>query len=241
VGAARPGDHTDRSREPVGNTAAAWEGDLVAIDPDAASGDDPRPGEDQVDLGTSKAEYQGQNNDFPPGVVPDGAPASARTASFGVAVSKPSMGVTARAAATIPAPTHCGRSTYDGHPQDTFRIKFSLRGETKDGDPYYQFHLHYQVRYPFRENVAWTWLAATRTLPDNRFDPSPYDDSRTRALRDPIHQKPYYAHFLRLKVKPGSLITFWGRWHYKAPVPVGPGAAQIGGQYYGSCIAWLNR
>lgn len=230
-----------RAYDAVGNTAAAWEGDLVAVDPDAAGSDDgPRPGEDAVDaLGTSAPEYQGQESDFSPGVVPDVARASTRAASFGVAVTEPSDEAHASVAASTAAP-RCGRNSYDGDgPQDTFRIKFGQRGETDDGDPYYQFHLHYQVRLPFRDDVAWTWLAATRTLPDGRFDPSPYDDSRTRFLRDPVHWKPYYAHFLRLKVKPGSLITYWGRWQYKAPVPV-PGGLQTGGTYWGSCVAWLN-
>jgi hypothetical protein len=43
-----------------------------------------------------------------------------------------------------------------------------------------------------------------------------------------------------VEVKPGSLIMYWGRWQHKVPVTVGPGAVQIGGHYYGSCIAWLN-
>lgn len=58
--------------------------------------------------------------------------------------------------------------------------------------------------------------------------------------RDPSKQKPYYAHFLRLKVKPGSLITYWGRWQFKVPVPVGPNARQIGGHHWGECIARLT-
>lgn len=233
-----------RAHDAVGNTGATWDGAVVAVDPDVADASDggARPGEDQIDaLGTSEADYEGQDNDFPPGVAPEAAGASAHTASFGVAVTEPSEDARATAAASVPAPVRCGRNAYDGDgPQDTFRLKFTRRGETDDGDAFYQFHIHYQVRLPFRDNVEWTWLAATRTLPDGRFDASPYDDSRTRLLRDPVHWKPYYAHFLRLKVKPGSLITYWGRWHYKTPVPVGPRTVQVGGHYYGSCIAWLN-
>jgi hypothetical protein len=222
----------------VGNSASPWDGVVVAVDPDdddAELGDDIRPGEVQVDsLGTSEGEYEGEDNDFPPGVVPEGA---AQPSSFGVRVTESRSGAQLAAAPT----PRCERETYDGDgPQDTFRIKVGRRGETTDGDPYCQFHIHYQVRIPFRDNVDWTWLAATRSFPDGVFDHSPYDDSRTRLVRDPKHWKPYYAHLRRLSVKPGSLITYWGRWHFKVPVPLPGRGSQIGGHYYGECIAWLN-
>lgn len=208
-------------------------------DPDGAGSDDGlRTGESELDaLGTRAAEYQGHESDFSPAVVPEAARAS-HAASFGVAVTEPDQ---AHASfATSSAAPRRGRNSYDGDgPQDTFRIRFVRRDESDDGDTYYQFHLHYQIRQPFRDDGAWTWLSATRTLPDGRFDPSPYDDSRTRLLRDPVHWKPYYyAHFKALKVKPGSLITFWGRWHYKAPVPVPGGTDRR--NLLGSCVAWLN-
>ncbi|MFL5842443.1 MAG: hypothetical protein ACJ77Z_18515 [Thermoleophilaceae bacterium] len=52
--------------------------------------------------------------------------------------------------------------------------------------------------------------------------------------RAPVHWKPYYAPFLRLKVKPGSLITFWGRWEFTAPIQV-PEGKMIGA--HGSAAA----
>lgn len=232
-----------RALDAVGNASAAWEGRLVAVGPDqdiSTTTDAPPAGAEVVDdLGQSEADYEGENNDFPPG-FPAPEAQSGRIASAGVSVIPPSRVRATVASAPLPPPTACGRDKYQINPNDTFRVKFGRRDVTRAGDPYYQYHIHYQVRLAWRADVAWTWLAAQRTLPNGRFDPSPYDDSRTRATRDPIYQKPYYAHFLRQKVKPGSLITYWGRWQFTAPVPL-PGNRQwIGNHYFGWCYARLN-
>lgn len=228
-----------RAYDRVGNESATWDGEVVAADSDddtSTTADQPPVGAalDEA-LSTSVMDLEGQDNEFPPGVIPE---AGARAAVVGVSVTPPER-VQARTAANVPKPSACGRNKYDQNPFDTFRIKFGRAGETSAGDRYYQYHLHYQVRLAWRADVAWTWLAAQRFQPNGTFDPSPYDDSRTRLVRDPIHWKPYYAHFLRLKVKPGSLLTFWGRWEFTAPLPV-PEGRMIGAHMYGACYARLN-
>jgi hypothetical protein len=143
----------------------------------------------------------------------------------------------ARAAQTSP-PARCGRDVTSQHPQDTFRIKFNGQG-TSNGHRYYSYHLHYQVRQRWAPLVQRTRLAATRILPNGTFHGQLYDDSDSRKPRGDGWM-PWYAHFKAIKVKPGSEITFWGRWTFKTPVEIGGGVKQIGSHYDGRCIAWLN-
>jgi hypothetical protein len=224
----------------AGNQTADWDGTVTAADPedDADPGSTEVPPGSQLDehLTTGGVDLEGEDDGFQPGVVPDAS--GAHASSAGVTVTPPS-GVRARLAATGATPGACGRDKYNQTPFDTFRVKFGRVGETDDGDRYFQYHLHYQVRLAWRADVAWTWLAAQRFFPNGNFDPSPYDDSRDRLVRDPVHWKPYYAHFLRLKVKPGSLITFWGRWQFTTPIEVAEGT-MIGAHQFGACFARLN-
>ncbi len=131
---------------------------------------------------------------------------------------------------------HCGANTYDPKPDATFRIKFNGHGSTSGGFPYYQFHIHYQVRTLLRANVRRTTLRVTRVLPNGTID-SAYDDSDTRSSR--LDPKPYYAHFLRLRVQPGSQISYFARYTFKEPVP-SPAGNITGVHYSGTCTAYLS-
>jgi YD repeat-containing protein len=135
-----------------------------------------------------------------------------------------------------PAMKHCGRNKYDPDVQTTFRVKLNGIGTTAGGDRYYQYHIHYQVRSLFRSNVRRTTLQVNRVLPNGSPDTA-FDDSDTRIGR--LDPKPYYGHFLRLKVQPSSQITYFGHFDFKDPIPT-PLGNQTGGHYRGSCLALLS-
>jgi len=146
------------------------------------------------------------------------------------------------AAASPALSTACTAGTtdkYDVYPQDTFRIHFSGRGTTASGDFYYQYHIHYQVRVAFRGNVSRTTLEAHRTLPNGDTTQVLFDDSNTRIGRPGVF-KSYYAHFLRVKVQPGTVISYRGHFDFKTPLQLSPTTRQLGGNYTGSCVARLR-
>jgi hypothetical protein len=164
-------------------------------------------------------------------------------------------GPAALAAPSVLAITgHCGRNSYEeGGLYDThgvpfpgfahvwtFRIKYTRSGETEHGDPYRQYHIHWQIRSTFAANTARSWLRVTRTLPGGTVDPSPFDDSDTRIAGGRPDPKTWYAHFLRLKVKPFTTISYHAFSQWRGPYVLPGGYIYTGQTYTGACTAHLN-
>lgn len=160
-------------------------------------------------------------------------------ASFPMLGGSPAVAVLGTLPRMVPSdqpivPCTVGRK--DGKKNDartTFRVKFSKQG-TNNGNRFYQYHMHYQVRSPFRENVARTTLRASRILPNGQRSDA-FDDSLTR--RDRAVYKRYYAHFKKLQVKPETVISYVGEYFYAEPVPLGDGYYTTGDYFIGSCTA----
>jgi hypothetical protein len=66
---------------------------------------------------------------------------------------------------------------------------------------------------------AGTWSRTSAIRPSGASD-SPFDDSDTRRSRGE-RWRPYYAHFIRLKVKPGSEMSFEGHVDFNPPHQIG--------------------
>jgi hypothetical protein len=133
----------------------------------------------------------------------------------------------------------CGRNSYKTDNTATFRIKFTRAGRTKAGDRFYQYHINWQVKKAFRSNTRRSWLAVSRYLPNGTFDPSPFDDSDTRRGRG-AKWKPWYAHFLRLKVEPNSLLNYQARSQWINPYELPGNRRWVGHFVVGSCETTLR-
>lgn len=117
------------------------------------------------------------------------------------------------------------------NPYSTFRTKLNGQGKDSKGNAYRRYHIHYQARRAFRDNVSFTELTAYRITPGGTTVKDYYNSNNH--VPNP---KPYYAHFLRMKVKPGSILDYQGYIRYAKPYDV-PGGKLTGSRFHGSCTA----
>lgn len=148
-------------------------------------------------------------------------------------------------------PPNCGRNVkrVDDPPPGlrgplfTFRIKFGRAGEEhRPGMPvfrYYQYHVHWQIKQPYASNTTRSTLSVNRTLPSGRPDTA-LDDSDTRRVRG-AKWMPWYAHFLRLRVRPGTLMHYAARSVWTFPYRLPDNSIYRAHRFTGSCRAVLRE
>jgi hypothetical protein len=142
------------------------------------------------------------------------------------------LGAVLAAPAPAAQPVACGNRVYDQESTFSFTIT-RLRAGEEDGNRFVQYQLHLQSNLATRPNVAYTWLRGLGVRPDGKKPVAGLDDSRLKV--DRLFHKTYYAHF-RIKVKPGSLLTYKGFMALRVPIQV-PGGELTGWNYSGQCAA----
>jgi YD repeat-containing protein len=136
-----------------------------------------------------------------------------------------------------PGIVNCGRDSTDREIYNTYRVKFQRAGRTERGDRYYQYHVHFQLRRAYQPFALRTMLTTNRILPNGNASVA-FDDSDTRKLRGD-RWKPWYAHFIRLKVMPGTFINSQAQ-SKTDPIPLGNNAVLTGVRYTSICEARLR-
>jgi YD repeat-containing protein len=120
-----------------------------------------------------------------------------------------------------------------GGPYGTMRIKLGKVGWTRNGDRFYRYHFHYQVRRAYWPRVSRTDMRVVFTRPDGDAHQDYYNSYNHRF--DPNYRH-YYAHFKRLTAKPGTSIIWRAGMRWVTPVQVGD-IRYTGENYFGDCIA----
>ncbi|MDO8210764.1 hypothetical protein [Conexibacter sp. CPCC 206217] len=119
--------------------------------------------------------------------------------------------------------------------QTHFHIHLKQVGYNRAGQLFYQYFVHYQVRRPWRTNVAWTRLQLRWKAPDGsnrKHTDNSYDK------RDRPDWRPYYAH-QTVMTQPNSLLRWDGKYIFNTPFEtvIAPGVTELdyGGGMGDSC------
>jgi hypothetical protein len=130
----------------------------------------------------------------------------------------------------------CPRDQTIGKRYSTFKFKFQQAGHDRQGNAYWQYHLHFNLRqwlYPYARR---SWMRVTIRRPDGIVSNAPFNDSDTRRSRG-ASWKPWYAH-TTIRIRPGSTMSYFAYSDINE-APLGGNRFLVSTGVHGTCMAQL--